>query len=120
MKHVLFAALLALACVGGAHAHGGAKAKHGGIVATASDLGFELVVGTDEASLYVEDHGKPLAPTGMSGKLTVLRGGTSSEAPLAINGDRLVAKVKVAAGAKVVASLSTAQGKPLTVRFTLK
>lgn len=120
MKQLLIAALIACASVGTAHAHGGAKAKHGGVVQVASDLGFELVAGTQEASIYIDDHGKAMAPTGMSGKLTVLQGGTSSEAPLAVVGDRLVAKVALAKGAKVVASLTTAAGKPITVRFTLK
>jgi len=120
MKQFLIAALIAVASIGAAHAHGGAKPKHGGIVAVASDLGFELVAGADEASIYIEDHGKAMAPTGMSGKLTVLQGGASSEAPLAVAGDRLVAKLKLEKGAKVVASLTTAAGKPITVRFTVR
>ena len=120
MKQFLVAALIAIAAVGVAHAHGGAKPKHGGIVAVASDLGFELVAGAEDASIYIEDHGKAMAPTGMSGKLTVLQAGASSDTPLAVAGDRLVAKVKLEKGAKVVASLTTAAGKPITVRFTVK
>ena len=120
MKQFLVAALIAVASIGMAHAHGGAKPKHGGVVQVASDLSFELVSGADEATIYIEDHGKAMAPTGMSGKLTVLQGGASSEVPLTVAGERLVAKVKLSKGAKVVASLTTAAGKPITVRFTVK
>lgn len=104
-----------------ATAHGGAKARHGGVVAMASDLGFELVGTPTGAAIYVEDHGKPMAPTGMSGKLTVLKGTEKSEAALAVAGDRLEAQgVKLAPGAKVVAALSTSAKKVITVRFTVK
>jgi len=104
-----------------AFAHGGAKAKHGGVVAVASDLGFELVSTASGAAIYVEDHGKPMAPTGMTGKLTVLNGAEKSEAELAVAGDKLEAKrVKLAAGAKVVAALTTPAKKAITVRFTVK
>lgn len=120
MKQILIAALIAVASIGGAHAHGGGKPKHGGVVQVASDLSFELVAGADEASIYIEDHGKAMAPTGMAGKLTVLQDGASSDTPLAVVGERLVAKVKLAKGAKVVASLTTAAGKPVTVRFSVK
>lgn len=102
-------------------AHGGAKAQHGGVVATASDLSFELVGSPDGAVIYVEDHGKPMAPTGLKGKLTVLNGAEKSEADLVVAGDKLEAKgVKLAKGAKVVASLVTPAAKAITVRFTVK
>jgi len=124
MKSKLLAALvlgLSALSFNAAMAHGGAMAKHGGVVATASDLGFELVGTPTGAAIYIEDHGKPLAPKGMSGKLTVLNGTEKSEADLAAAGDRLEAKgVKLAAGAKVVAALTTAEKKAITVRFTVK
>ena len=102
-------------------AHSGAKAKHGGVVVAASDLGFELVGTPDGAAIYVEDHGKPMAPTGITGKLMVLNGSEKSEAELIVVGDKLEAKgVKLAAGAKVVAALTTPAKKAITVRFTVK
>lgn len=104
-----------------AFAHGEAKARHGGVVAKASDLSFELVGTPMGAVIYVDDHGKPVAPAGMTGKLTVLNGVEKSEAELAVAGDRLEAKgVKLAAGAKVVAALTTPAKKAITVRFTIK
>jgi hypothetical protein len=124
MKSKLFAALvlgLAALSFNNAMAHGSTKPKHGGVVATASDLGFELVSTPNGAVLYIDDHGKPVAPTGMTGKLTVLQGAEKSEADLAVAGDKLEAKgVKLAAGAKVVAALTTPAKKAITVRFTIK
>lgn len=122
-KQPLTVVVLALSAlsINGALAHGGAKAKHGGVVATASDLGFDLVGTPAGAAISVEDHGKPMAPTGMSGKLTVLKGSEKSEAPLAVVGDKLEAQgVKLAPGSKVVAALTTPAKKAITVRFTVK
>ncbi|WP_375137494.1 hypothetical protein [Rubrivivax rivuli] len=71
--------------------------------------------------IYVEDHGKPMAPNGLKGKLTVLTGAEKSEADLVVAGDKLEAKgVKLAKGAKVVAALTTSAAKATTVRFTVK
>lgn len=124
MKNQLLAAVvlgLSVLSFNAAMAHGGAKPKHGGVVATASDLGFELVSTPAGAAIFIEDHGKPMAPTGMSGKLTVLNGAEKSEAELTVAGDKLEAKgVKLASGAKVVAALTTPAKKAITVRFTVK
>ena len=124
MKNKLLAAVvlgLSVLSFNAAMAHGGAKPKHGGVVAVASDLGFELVSTPAGAAIYIEDHGKPMAPTGMSGKLTVLNGADKSEAELVVAGDKLEAKgVKLAPGAKVVAALTTPAKKAITVRFTVK
>ncbi len=104
-----------------AFAHGGGAAKHGGVVATSRDLSFELVGSPDGAVIYVEDHGKPMAPTGLKGKLTVLNGAEKAEADLVVADDKLEAKgLKLAKGAKVVAALVTPAAKPITVRFTVK
>jgi len=116
---VLGACALALNTAG---AHTGDKPKHGGIVQGASELSFELVPQADGVTLYVEDHGKPLATEGMSGRLTVLQGARRSEADLKAAGDnRLEARgVKLARGAKAVAALSMGASKAVTVRFTVK
>ena len=104
-----------------AAAHGAHKAKHGGVVATSGDLGFELVATPGGAVLYIDDHDKPAAVAGMAGKLTVLNGSAKSEAVLAVAGDKLEAKgVTLAPGAKVVAALTTPAKKAITVRFTVK
>jgi len=123
MKKLLTVVVLSLSALSFnvALAHGGAQARHGGVAVMASDLGFELVGTPTGAAIYVEDHGKPMAPTGLKGKLTVLNGAEKSEADLVVAGDRLEAKgVKLAKGAKVVAALVTPAAKAITVRFTVK
>jgi len=102
-------------------AHESGRARHGGVLATASDLNFELVAQSGNAVIYIDDHGKPMAPTGMKGKLTVLNGAEKSEAALVVAGDKLEAQgVKLAKGAKVVVALTTPAAKAITVRFTVK
>lgn len=102
-------------------AHEAAQARHGGVVAKANDLEFELVSTPTGALLFVADHGKPMAPIGLKGKLTVLSGADKSEAALVVVGDKLEAHgIKLAPGAKVVAALVTPAAKAITVRFTVK
>ena len=123
MKKLLTVAVLGLSALSFnvALAHGDAKAKHGGVVATANDLSFELAAEGGNAVIYIEDHGKPVAPTGLKGKLTVLSGAEKSEADLVVAGDKLEAKgIKLAPGAKAVAALVTPAAKAITVRFTIK
>ena len=121
----LAAAVLACSALASAPAlaHGGAAPKHGGVVQAASDLSFELVAGEGAAMVYVEDHGKPMVPAGMSGKLTVLNGTEKSEAVLVPAGEgRLETKgiFKVAAGTKVVALVTLPGKKAANVRFAVK
>lgn len=124
MKKIISAFILgsSLLASGAVLAHGGAEPKHGGIVQSASDLGFELVPQADGAVLYVDDHGKALPTQGITGKLTVLNGSQKSEAELKPAGDnKLEAKgVKLEKGARAVAALTTASKKAVTVRFTVK
>jgi hypothetical protein len=123
MMKLLTAAALALgfAVSGDALAHGPSAPKHGGVVQAAGDLSFELVPRDEGALIYIEDHGKPALANGMSGKLTVLNGSDKSEATLTSSGDKLEAKgVKLGSGAKAVATLTTADKKTITVRFTVK
>jgi hypothetical protein len=122
-KKFLTAALLGLATLGfnGAQAHGGGAPKHGGVVQTSNDLSFELVGTPAGALIYVEDHGKPMAPAGLTGKLTVLNGAEKTEAELVPAGDKLEAKgVKLVSGSKAVATMTTPAAKAITVRFTVK
>jgi hypothetical protein len=103
-------------------AHGPAAAKHGGVVQSANDLGFELVSQPDGAVLYIEDHGKPFATQGTKGKLTVLQGADKSEVDLVPTGNNALQATgaKLAAGAKAVAAVTLPNGKVVTVRFTIK
>jgi hypothetical protein len=123
IKTFLSTVLLGVTMLGinAAFAHDGVKPKRGGVTQTVSDLTFELVPQPDGAHLYVDDHGKPLSPAGMSGKLTVLNGAEKSEAPLVVAGDKLEAKgIKLNKGAKVVAAVTTANKKAVTARFAIR
>lgn len=121
MAIVAMAAAAALS--GNAMAHGD-KPKHGGIVSsTSDDISFELVSKDGKTTIYVEDHGKPVATTGASGKLTVLSGSDKAEVPLEPGGDNsLVAKgdAKLAKGAKAIAAVTFSDKKTVNVRFAVK
>jgi hypothetical protein len=73
VMQILLAGSAAIA-LADALARGPEGSKHGGSVAAAGDLGFELAAHGNTATLYVEDHGKPISAQGISGKLTVLKG----------------------------------------------
>ena len=104
-----------------AQADGVSKAKYGGVVQKANDITYELVAHTDGAAIHINDHGKPVSVVGATGKLTVLSGADKSEAALKPAGDKLEAKgIKLAPGSKVVASVTTADKKTVSVRFTIK
>ena len=123
IRTVLLALVLGTSALtfNGALAHG-EKPKHGGILQVASDLSFELVPKGDIATIYVEDHGKPLATAGMTGRLTVLNGTEKSEVELKPVGDnRLEAQgVKLVKGSKAVASVTTPKKKTISVRFSVR
>ena len=111
------ALVLALA-LGNAHAHGIGTPKHGGTVSAAAGMSFELVADADGTSIYIEDHDRPVAPTGLTGKLSVLGGSEKVDAELLAVGPRLLARgMKVGPGSIVVAVLQTSAGQSLTVRF---
>lgn len=124
MKHLISVAGLVLSCLSmnPAQAHGDVKPLHGGIVQMANDLSFELVVQADGATIYLMDHGKPMASKGIAGKLTVLQGSNKIEADIKEAGDNTlrVMGVKLSKGDKLVAALSDVGGKSMTVRFTIK
>lgn len=124
MNKGLIAAIAAVSSLvlGNAWAHGGAEPRHGGIVQVSSDMAFELVRTADGVALYLDDHGKPFATDGVSGKMTVLTGSEKSEAPLTpAGGNKLEAKgVKLAAGSKAVAVVTLSDKKTVTVRYTVK
>ena len=104
----------------GQHGHED-KPQHGGIVAEAKGVSYELVATSTRLQLHLSDHGKAMDVSKASAKLTLLSGGDKQEVELKPAGNRLEASgsFKVAAGTKVVAQVSNA-GKPAgTVRFVL-
>ncbi|RZI40097.1 hypothetical protein EGT07_24900 [Herbaspirillum sp. HC18] len=118
----LAAITVSVALSGNAMAHG-EQPKHGGIVSrTSDDLSFELVDKEGKATIYVENHGKPVVTTGASGKLTVLNGTDKAEVPLEPGGDNsLVTKgtAKLSKGSKAIAAVTFADEKTVNVRFVI-
>ncbi len=119
----LMAMAVTVAASGNVFAHG-EKAKHGGIVQESNNgVSLELVNKDGKATIYVEDHGKPVATTGATGKLTVLNGAEKSEVALEPAGDNtLVSKgdAKLGSGAKAIAAITLADKKAVNVRFAIK
>jgi hypothetical protein len=117
----LGASVSAFAAEGHDHAHEH-KPLHGGVVVEANHMDYELVARPDKLQLYLRDHGKPVAVTQASAKVTLLAGKEKQEAMLKPAGDSLAATgaFKTPPGAKAVA-LVQAPGKPAaTVRFVLR
>ncbi|MBC7859463.1 MAG: hypothetical protein H7Z39_11945 [Burkholderiaceae bacterium] len=118
----LTAIAVGMAMSGQALAHG-ATPKHGGVVHNAGDLSFELVGKDGKAVIYVDDHGAELPTAGATGTLTVLSGGKKSEALLEPTGTNALTsktEVKLARGAKAVASITLPGKEAISVRFSHK
>lgn len=118
----LMAVAITLTTTGQALAHG-AKANHGGIVQSANDLSFELVVRSDKATIYVEDHGEEKSTVGAVGKLTILSGTEKAETllePAGSNQMTTKGEVKLPKGTKVIATITFANKNVVNVRFAVK
>jgi len=122
MKKLIALVAMTMALSGNALAHGD-KPKHGGVVSTSNDMSFELVNKDGRATVYVNDHGKPVDTTGATGKLTVLNGTEKTEVPLEAAGSNTLASkedAKLAKGSKAIAALTFADKKTVNVRFSVK
>lgn len=99
------------------------KPLHGGLLAEAADLDFELVAKADSLTLYVANDGKPVATTGANGTATVYAGSEKIAVtfePMGTN--MLVAKgsFKMGVGVRVAVAV-TLTGKPeAKLNFRLK
>lgn len=103
------------------HAHGSTKPAHGGLVQMVGDTSFELVTHPEGAEVYLVDDGEDLPSDGMSGKVTIERGGTKTQAALTpAGGNRFAAKgVKIPAGAKVVVLVILKDASKLRASFSI-
>lgn len=98
------------------------KPMHGGALAEAKDIEYELVATADKLQLYMRDHGKPVAVAGMTAKVTLLAGTDKQDVQLQAGDGKLEAtgSFKVPAGTKAVVAVSKAGKSVASVRFTLK
>jgi len=128
-KTAILLSALALSASGavfaaGDHQHGhDHKPLHGGVVAEASDIDFELVADAGSIALFVRDHGKPASTQDATAKVTLLNGTEKTEAVLApAGGNKLAAQgaYKLGAGTKAVATVTLAGKKPVSVRFAIR
>ena len=116
-KLILAGAALAM---GNAYSHGTPVPNHGGVVQAVGETWLELVVKGDKIELYLEDDGDPMDSAGVTGTVSVA--GKPGEWALAPAGEnKLVAKGKVPAGAKLTAKLLMADKKTkVATTFALK
>ncbi|MFC5302623.1 hypothetical protein [Azospira restricta] len=122
MKTLAALAVAALLAAAPTFAHNDhTKPRHGGAVADAVDFQAELVAQPDRLTLYIREHGNPLATAGGTAKLTLLAAGKKTEVALPPAGDnRFEAQGSFAAkGAKAIATVQL-PGKPAkTLRYAL-
>lgn len=130
LKPFLTAALITLLPLSGAvaadkghdHSHGEAeKGTHGGIVQDVAGVEAELVVTPGTVAVYLSDHGAaPVSPEGVMGSILLTHGATRmGTIALKPAGDRLEGKGEVPAGADIVLSLRTKDGKTGQAKFEL-
>lgn len=103
-------------------AHGAPVPSHGGQILAVGETWLELVVRGNTLELYVQDDGDDVASAALSGKLTILNGGSKSESALKpAGGNKLEATAAVASGAKVLALLVLADKKTkVSTTFVIK
>lgn len=129
LRNLITVTLTGLALGLGAFAHAADKHGHdhtprpGVLLAEAADLDFELVTKADSLTLYVIDHGKPVATGGAKATATVHAGNEKIAATFEPVGDnKLVAKgsFKMGVGVRVAVAV-TLPGKPeIKLNFRLK
>ena len=108
------------AYAGAGHDH---EPKYGGVVREAKNIDYELVAKPDSLTLYVSDHGKPVATQGAKTQAVLYAGNGKTLVALEPAGDnRMQAKGNFKVGVGVRAALTvTLAGKGATkVTFKLK
>lgn len=105
---------------GEGHDHG---PRYGGVVREVKELAYELVAKPNSLTLYINDHGSPVATQGAVAQVTLVAGSARSSASLIPVGEnRMAAQGSFVTGVGVRALLTiTLPGKPVAkVTFKLK
>ena len=123
MVKLILLSVLAAVCLSSATvwAHSAGTPQHGGVVAAANELEYELLAKPEVIRLYVRDHDKPVDISNASARVTLLSGEAKQDVELKPAGDKLEAtgSFSAAPGTKAVVVIIL-KGKPLTARFTVK
>lgn len=105
---------------GAGHDHG---PKYGGVAREVGSVTYELVVKSDSLTLYVSDHGKPVATQGAKAEVTLYSGNNKTTVALESAGDnRMTAKgsFKVGVGVRVALIATLAGKSEAKANFNLK
>lgn len=103
-----------------AHAEHG-HPHHGGMVAEAGEAQFEIIARENKLTVFVTNHGAPLATAGASGKLTILAGNSKRELELKPDGDnRMAGAGSLQATEKLLVTIQLPGKKPLQARAIAK
>jgi hypothetical protein len=103
-----------------AHAEHG-QPQHGGVVAEAGEMQFEVVGKDGLLTVHLSNHGSPVPAAGATGKLTALVGTAKSEFDLKAAGDsHLQGSGSIPAGAKLLISVQWPGKKPLQARAVMR
>ncbi|MDZ7596198.1 MAG: hypothetical protein U0932_16265 [Thiobacillus sp.] len=105
---------------GAGHDHG---PKYGGVVREVRNVAYELVAKPDSLTLYVSDHGKPIATQGAQAEALIYAGNDKATVKLEPAGEnRMVAKgnFKVGVGVRVVLTTTLPGKPPAKATFNLK
>jgi hypothetical protein len=114
--------LPALAADGHGHRHG-YQPMHAGIVAEVGDNSYELVARADSLTLYIFDHGKPVATEGAQAEIVLHGSSEKIVVPLQSAGEnRMTAKgdFKVGVGVRAALTVRLAGKAGATATFRLK
>ncbi len=119
---VAFAAWLNIpsALAGAGHDHG---PRYGGVVREVHHVAYELVAKPDSLTLYLTDHGKPVATQGATAEADIYAGNDKTTVKLEPAGDnRMAAKgsFKVGVGVRVMLKASLPGKTPAKASFNLK
>ncbi len=118
---ILASALAAQPAVAGeGHSHG---PKYGGVVREVKSISYELVAKPDTLTLYLSDHGKPIATQGAKAEATLYAGNEKTTVMLEPKGDNQLSvpgNFKVGVGVRAVVQVTLQGQQPTKVDFKLK
>ena len=125
-RNTLGAAFTVLALGAGspafAHANHG-EPMYGGVVAEAGMFQGELVLKANQFTVYITNHGDPVATAGAQAKATVLAGAQKVEFALSPAGENRLSGSAASAlpsGARAVVAVKLPDGRAGSLRFELK